>query len=137
MPNEEIFNQTEYLLSIAIKKCGNLEDAQDITQDTLLAALIYMKKGGTIENTQAFLSTLLNRKYYDRLRRKYMLPTVTIGENFDIADDSDIPEALISTEEAEHIRREVAYLSESYRSVIVRHYFHGKTVYSNFNNFAK
>lgn len=128
MPNKEIFSQTEYLLSIAIKKCGNLEDAQDITQDTLLAALIYMKKGGTIENTQAFLSTLLNRKYYDRLRRKYKLPTVTIGENFDIADDSDISEALISTEEAEHIRREVAYLSESYRSVIVLHYFHGKTV---------
>ncbi len=128
MPNNQIFNQTEYLLSVAIAKCGNLEDAQDITQDTMLAALVYLKKGGTIENPQAFLSTLLNRKYYDMLRRKYKLPTATIGENFDIADDCDISEALISNEEAENIRREVAYLSESYRSVIVKHYFHGKTV---------
>ncbi len=128
MPNKEIFCQTEYLLSIAITKCGNLEDAQDITQDTMLSALAYVKRGGTIENPQAFLSTLLNRKYYDMLRRKYKLPTVTIGENFDIADDSNIEETLISNEEAENIRREVAYLSESYRSVIVRHYFHGKTV---------
>ena len=88
MANKEIFCQTEYLLSIAITKCGSLEDAQDITQDTMLSALAYVKRGGTIENPQAFLSTLLNRKYYDMLRIKYKLPTVTIGENFDIANDN-------------------------------------------------
>ena len=103
MTNKKIFCQTEYLLSIAITKCGNLEDAQDITQDTMLSALAYVKRGGTIENPQAFLSTLLNRKYYDMLRRKYKLPTVTIGENFDVADDSNIEETLISNEEAENI----------------------------------
>ena len=128
MPNNQIFDQTEYLLSIAIAKCGNLEDAQDITQDTMLAALVYLKKGRRIENSKAFLSTLLNRKYYDMLRRKYKLPTVSIGEDFDIADDSGIEDALISNEEAENIRREVAYLSESYRLVIVKHYFQGKSV---------
>ncbi len=128
MPNDQVFNQTEYLLSIAIAKCGNLEDAQDITQDTMLAALVFIKKGGIIEKPQAFLSTLLNRKYYDMLRRKYKLPTVSVGEDFDIEDDRDVEETLISNEEAESIRREVAYLSELYRSVIVRHYFHGKTV---------
>ena len=128
MQNDQIFNQTEYLLSIALAKCGNLEDARDLVQETMLAALVYLKKGGIIDNPRAFLSTLLNRKFYDMLRDKYRLPTISISEGFDIANETDMEETLVSDEEAEQIRREVAYLSESYRSVIVRYYFKGKTV---------
>ena len=128
MSKNQIANEIEYVLSAAIAKCGNLSDAQDLTQETLLSALVYLEKGGVINNARAFLSTLLNRKYYDILRRKYRIPTVTIGEDFDIADDTDFAEELIRREDAENIRREVAYLTASYRSVIVKHYFHRKSI---------
>ena len=34
----EIQNYVEYLFRIALKKCGNINDAEDLTQDVLLAA---------------------------------------------------------------------------------------------------
>ncbi|MBQ7936809.1 MAG: sigma-70 family RNA polymerase sigma factor [Clostridia bacterium] len=128
MLKNQIVNETEFLLSIAMTKCGDLSEAQDLTQETLLSALLFLEKGGIIDNPRAFLSTLLNRKYYDMLRRKYQLPTVTIGEDFDIADDSNFLEGICKREEAEYIRREVTYLTQSYRSVIVRYYFHNQSV---------
>lgn len=128
MTENQIQNETEYLLSAAMRKCGSLSDAQDLTQETLLSALIYLEKGGIINNTRSFLTALLNRKYYDMLRRKYRLPTVIIGEGFDIADETDCDEISLLREEAESIRGETAFLSESCRSVIVKHYFHNKSI---------
>lgn len=128
MPENKIENEVEYILSVAMSRCGNIHDAQDLTQETFLSALLYQEKNGIIDNPRAFLSTLLNRKYYDMLRRKYRIPTVSIGEGFDLVDDADFTEALSMREEAESIRREVAYLTESYRSVVVKHYFQGKGV---------
>ena len=129
MPKNQIEAEIEYVLSAAIKKCGNLHDAEDLTQETILSALIYLEKGGIIDNPRTFLSVLLNRKYYDMLRRKYRIPTVSIGDDFDIADDSDFTEDFVCCEEAEQIRREVAYLTESYRSVIVKYYFHNQNLH--------
>ena len=128
MPKKQIEKEIEYVLSAAIAKCGDLNDAKDLTQETILSALLYIEKGGKIDNPRAFLSTLMNRKYYDMLRRKYRIPTVVIGEDFDIADDKDFTEELINSDEAENVRREVSFLTESYRSVIVKHYFHNKSV---------
>lgn len=128
MPKNQIENEMEYVLSMALSKCGDLYDAQDLTQETLLSALVYLEKGGIIEHPRAFLTTLLNRKYYNMLRLKYRLPVVTIGEGFDIVDDTDFTMDMIRIEDVENIRREVVFLAESYRSVIVKHYFQSKSV---------
>ncbi len=114
----------DYLFSVALKKCGNFEDAEDLTGETLLAALQYPKP---IEDMRKWLSSVLNHKYYDLLRRKYKLPTVSIhlvAEEALPIDNGDITDA----PSAEEIRREVAYLSEKYREVIVRHYLNGEKV---------
>ena len=89
MPNDLIENETEYVLSAAIARCGDLQDAQDLAQETILSALLFIQKGGVIERPRPFLSTLLNRKYYDMLRRRYRIPTVSMDNSFDIADDED------------------------------------------------
>lgn len=128
MHNANLQNYIEFLLSAAMQKCRDLADAQDLTQETLLAALAFSARGGVMEDPRAWLLSVLQRKYCDALRRKYQRPTVTIGEDFDLIDDADIEQELISKEEAEHVRREVAYLAESYRSIIVRHYFYHESV---------
>ncbi len=94
----------------------------------MLAALTFLDKGGVMEEPKAWLCTVMNRKYYDSLRRKYQLSTVTIGDDFDIADDVDTISDIIRREEAENVRREVAYLAETYRIIIARHYFHGESI---------
>lgn len=118
----------EHLMSVSLNKCGNFADAEDLVQETVLTALKYIDNGGNLENPRAWLSTVLTRRYYDMLRRKYQLPTVTIGAEMEIADTSSTELAIISREEAESLRREVAYLARSYRTVIVCHYFKKQSV---------
>ena len=129
MPKNQIEAEIEYVLSAALKRCGNLHDAEDLTQETILSALLYLEKGGMIDHPRTFLSVLLNRKYYDMLRRKYRIPTVSIGDDFDIIDDADFSEDFSRREEAEQIRREVAFLTESYRAVIVNYYFYNQNLH--------
>ena len=75
MQLSEIQNYMEYLFRIALKKCGNLNDAEDLTQEVLLAALQYPKE---IMDMKLWFSSVLNNKYFDMLRKKYKFPTVSI-----------------------------------------------------------
>lgn len=119
----DIENTMNALFSAALKKCGNFADAEDLTSETLLAALKYPKE---IKDLKKWLSTVLNHKYYDMLRRKYKLPTVSMH----LVSEECLPyeEEQTDTISAEEIRREVAYLSGKYREVIVRHYLNGEKV---------
>lgn len=120
----EIQNYTEYLFRVALKKCGNITDAEDLTQEVLLAALQYPRE---ISDIKSWLSMVLNHKYYDMLRRRYKLPTVSIdlipeeAEPWETPETNDRPDAV-------SVRREVAYLADKYRTVIVRHYLNGEKV---------
>lgn len=123
-------NLTEYaglLLDAALYRCGNIADAQDLVQDTLLAALTVMAKK-PLNDPKAWLMTVLNRKYYDMLRRKYNKPTVSFEVTEDISDGGGLYETVEKSEEAEEIRRCLAYLTVLYREVMVRYYMHGEKV---------
>lgn len=41
---ERIEDQMEFLLSAALYRCGNIADAEDLTQETLLAALLLQER---------------------------------------------------------------------------------------------
>ncbi len=123
-------NLTEYaglLLDAALYRCGNIADAQDLVQDTMLAALTAMAKK-PLNDPKAWLMTVLNRKYYDMLRRKYNKPTVSFEVTEDIPDGGGLYETVERSEEAEEIRRCLAYLTVLYREVMVRYYMHGEKV---------
>ena len=130
MQKNEIENQIDFLLSAALNKCGNLEDARDLTQDTLLAALTYLSKGNSINDIRGWLLTVLNRKFYYKLRQKYKISIVSIGDETELTDETDYFETVNSdnSDEAESLRRAVAYLSKLHREVIVRYYMNGESV---------
>ena len=120
----EVQKYTEYLFNAALKKCQNISDAEDLTQEVLLAALQSMAE---ISNIKAWLSVVLNHKYYDMLRRKYRLPTISIDF---IPDESECfcAEEVENCPDSASVRREVSYLADKYRTVIVRHYLNGEKV---------
>lgn len=123
-------NLTEYvdfLLDAAIYKCGNIVEAEDLVQDTLLAALTVLERK-SIDNPAAWLMTVLNRRYYDLLRRKYNKPTVSFDVITDVPGDGEIYDDIEKSAEAEEIRRCLAYLIKLYREVMVRYYMHGEKV---------
>lgn len=123
MAQQKIENYMEYLFSLALQKSGSFSDAEDLSQDVLLAAYAYLRSGGKIGNMKAWLSGTLNHKYYDMLRKKYKMPTISI----DLIPEQPVCEDNpIDRPTAEQIRREIAYLSKLYREVIVRHYLWGE-----------
>ena len=126
MDFHEIQKYTEYLFRIALKKCGDINDAEDLTQEVLLSYLSYPKE---ISNVKAWLSTVIGHKYNDMLRKKYKLPLVSVDVIPEIADDwvMDSNNGDFRPNEME-VRREVAYLAEKYRTVIVKHYLQGEKV---------
>lgn len=128
MKEQEAQKWIELLLPQALSKCGNMADAEDLVQETLLVAIAYQAGGRAIGEMGAFLHTVLNRKFYDHLRRKYRLPTVSIAAGEDLADEDDFVQRILSAEEAERVRREVAFLADSYRTILAEHYFRGKSV---------
>lgn len=124
--NNEINNYVEYLFALALHKCGDLHDAEDLTQDTLLAAYQYIRRGGEITNIKYWLTSTLSHKWNDKLRKKYKLPTISI----DIIPDDVEGDVKVDGPTAEEVRREVAYLAKLQREVIVRHYLQGEKVQS-------
>ena len=58
MQSKGLENYIEFLLSAALQRCGNIYDAEDLTQDTLLAALSYMARGRDIQDVKRGFSLL-------------------------------------------------------------------------------
>lgn len=133
---ERIEDQMEFLLSAALYRCGNIADAEDLTQETLLSALLLQERGGQIDNLRGWMLTVMERKYYDMLRKRYRQPVVSMEETFESDDATACPEDWLATktateaaaEEAVRVRREVAFLAQMYREVIVRRYMDGQSI---------
>lgn len=115
------------LISSALKKCGNIDDAQDLVQETLLSAITYVNKGNKITNTASFLSSVMKRKFNDYLRKKYWREIICISDLDALTEDVsyNLPD---NSEAYESIRKAVANLTKIYREVIVRYYMNDDNV---------
>lgn len=122
----EIINYVEYLFALALKMCGDVNNAEDLTQETLLTAFQYINRGGNISNMKYWLTSVLSNKWNEALRQKYRLPLVSVDVIPDVEDHND--ENDVDRPTAEQVRREVAYLARLQREVIIKHYLEGKKV---------
>ena len=112
----------DWLFRQALRLCGSTDDAQELTQETLLSAL---QSAAEPDDAQAWLATILRRRHADMLRRRYRLPTVCI----DCVPEPPAQEATDASRElAAGVRREVAFLAGKYREAIIRHYLRGEKV---------
>lgn len=121
----------EYLYAAAHRICQNPTEAEDLTHDTILQAMLQLRQGVEVTNMKAWLYGIMKNTHAMNLRKKYRMPTVSIN-GMDFASRSSEIDAMMEqeekTEEARKIRREIAYLSRMYRDIIVNYYFHGKSV---------
>lgn len=133
MNKEDLIGYADDLLKAAMYKLDGT-DAEDLVQETMLAALQAMEQGKEIDNLRAWLLRVLNRKYYDFLRQKYRRPTVSIHMLEDgqyrkqLQQEDEQLQRLEQSEEAEALRRELAHQAGIYREVLVRYYMHGESV---------
>lgn len=124
---KELEQHLDFLLSAALRQCGNLTDAEDLASDTVLAVLTYLDRGGEIANMRAFLATVMRRTFYGKLRRKYRFLTVSIEDHPEVYSLTD-EEDSARDEDYQYMMEELVYLSASYREVLVRYYFYGQRV---------
>lgn len=131
MTKKQLTEYADFLLHLALKKCGNFEQAEDLVSETLISTYAALEDGREIENPKAYLSGVLNHKFNDGLRSKYAKPTISYGvvPKFDFASKEESTlDKIIRKEDEENIRNCIAILSKNYREVLVKHFIHGKNV---------
>ncbi|MCL2772243.1 MAG: RNA polymerase sigma factor [Oscillospiraceae bacterium] len=132
---EKMLEYADMLYKFALQKTGDHYEAEELAQETFLVTLEALKNGKVIENMKAYLFKILNNRFYESIRKKYKIPTVSylsMGDEEKAEseyDDTDFTDSgLFKTDEAQTIRRELAYLTKIYRDVMVRFYMHSKSV---------
>lgn len=114
----------ERLYCAALKKTGDSYSAEEISQETLLAAVKMLNSGKTPENLWSWLLTVLSNKYCDLLREKYARVYVSFDEYpVDLPAEDEVDD---DDGQLEAVKRELGYLAELHRGVLVRFYFHGE-----------
>lgn len=126
--NINLSEYADFLMKKAVYKCDDLHDAEDLVQETLLAGLVYLKKGKIMDDPAAWLSSVLERKYYDTLRRKYRKPAVSIDFADDIPEQNYLYEDIERSEDAEMIRKNLGQLTSVYRETMVRFYMKDQSI---------
>ncbi len=111
---------------LAFSKCGNSQDADDLVQETYLAALTAIHNGKNIVYPRTWLARTLMNIWNGQLRKKYRLPTV-VSMDFSLMAE-DIPEEEPAEEAQINLKRCVASLTSLYRQVIVMYYIGGMSV---------
>lgn len=127
MNNDEIIQYYDDLMRLAISKCKSQADAEDLVGDTMLAAFVYVHKGGKIHHLKTWLANTLYHKYNDKLRKKYRSPvTVYFDEGMDIPEEDN--DEYLASEEASKVRKELNHLAYITREVLIRFYYGNQSV---------
>lgn len=124
----DLTNYLDRLFAAAIHKTHDSYVAQELVQETALAALRSIRRHGTPAHPWAWLERILSNKTCDWLREKYGRPTVSFEDYpFELA----APDHQLESEEAadlERIRGALGYLASTHREVMARFYLHGETI---------
>lgn len=109
------------IFAYSLSRVSNKEDAEDLTNDIVLAIL---QSADKIRNPEAFYGyvwSIAANTYKKFLRKKR--DHRSIEENDAISDDADMIERILEQEEIKNLRREIALLSKECRECTVAYYY--------------
>ncbi len=119
---------TEYLKPIygfALKRCKNLADAEDMSQEIVMRAFRALLARDDIADTDKFIWTVAHNtlaNYYRDSTR--MIVGVPIDDMVEIiSDGSDLAENIEDAETVDRLHREIAYLSKLQRQIVIAYYY--------------
>lgn len=127
MNNIDLTEYVDKLYQAALSKTRDSYIAEEVVQETFIAAIKQLSRGKEPDNLWSYLYRIMCNKFSDYLREKYNKPRISLDDYpYDIPDDEEIDDE--STEQLEMIRREIGYLGRMHREVIVRFYMHGESI---------
>ena len=139
---------TEYLQKIygfALSKTRDLSEAEELASDITYEVYLSLLRDGEIYNVNSYvwrISSYVFARWTEKKRKARERGGISVEDVMDrvAAAEAKMPYALIDhddderTERAAHedslrlLRREIAYLGELQRRIVVAHYFGGQTV---------
>ena len=124
----------ETLFYFCLKKTSNSADAEDLTQDIALNILTALGNGTVPENFPAWVWQIARNRYAVWATRKHNHSQLVTG--FDVGDyeiedrSGTVLDEMIYSEELALLRRELAFIKQDYRQILVAYYIEGKSIYT-------
>ncbi len=121
----------EKLFYFCLRKTGNRQAAEDLSQDIALSVMTELRRGVNPDNFSAWVWQIARNRYSRWAEQKHMaaeaLSFDDIGE-LELPSDESIEADFILSEDISRLRRELAFIASEYRNVIVAYYIESKSV---------
>lgn len=122
---------TEYLKAIygfALKRCANLQDAEDLTQEIVLKVFRSFICRDDIEAPDKFIWTVAHNTLSNYYRKKTKIALgIPMGDFVELLSlDNDTADDLVEKETVDRLHKEIAYLSKLQRKIVIAYYFENK-----------
>lgn len=121
----------EKIFYFCIKKTGSADEAEELTQDIALNVLSGLARGDVPANFPAWVWRIARNRYarWAEARRKARESTID-ADNADETPDGgeSVPDTLVRDEEVSLLRRELAFIGDEYRNIVVAYYIGDKSV---------
>lgn len=124
---DEIVDRYERrLYAVALRMCGDVETARDVTQEVFITALRSLKSFRGEARVSTWLHRVAVNASLDRLRRRQRRPELPLEQGGERAGASPDPEeAAVASERAVAVRHAVAALAPEFRAAVVLHDLQG------------
>lgn len=123
---------TEYLKPVfgfALKRCKNLEDAEDLSQDIITKIFLALCKRDDIEDISKFIWTIAHNclsNYYRNNKHSFSAVQIDDAANYLCDNSLSMDLSLIECEEIAKLYTEIAYLSKLQRRIVIMYYYENK-----------
>ncbi|MBQ7647049.1 MAG: RNA polymerase sigma factor [Clostridia bacterium] len=113
------------VFGFTLKRCRNIQDAEDLSQEIMLKAFRALIMRDDIDDADKFIWTVAHNAlvnyYRDKAKNAYGVSLDEIGDIADemFSDDDD-------NEAAKRLQSEIAYLSKLQRSIVIAYYYENK-----------
>lgn len=114
-----------------LKKTGNPDGAFDLAQDISLGIITSLSKGVVPDDFPAYVWRSARNRYADYAERRRKIRERYGGDVYelDIADGEKSPEEqVLRSEQLSVLRRELAFISEDYRKIVLAFYIEDRSI---------
>ena len=130
--NEFSESYVEKLFYFCLKKTGNQDEADDLTQDITLQIVAALNKGTVPDSFSAWIWQIARNRYSVWAKEKHNRnESVTDTDVYDceIEDaNENVSDELIHSEQMALLRRELAFIKSDYRNIVVAYYIENKSI---------
>ncbi|HZK34555.1 MAG TPA: RNA polymerase sigma factor [Bacillota bacterium] len=128
MDEKMIQGYAKKIMGFAYSKTNNLQTAEDLSQEILLALSSSLRRQERIDNMDGFVYRICSYTWSKFLRsNKKHWNNIDIDAFFDLGDESSVEEDVQLNLMIEGLKQELAYLTRVHRDITLMFYYENKT----------